>query len=69
VIVNNTLALYDVAAALRAAYARQPGPTRHGFMYEKLDRCHDHAKTHEARQRLRALYAACEVLSREEGPS
>jgi len=67
VIVNNTLALYDVAAALRAAYASQPGPSRHGF--EKLDRCHDRAKTPEARQRLRALYSACEVLAREEAPS
>lgn len=68
-IINNTLALYGVATALRAAYGGQPGPSRHGFMYEKLDRCHDRAKTPEARQRLRALYSACAVLAREEASS
>lgn len=68
-IINSTFALYDVATALRAAYVVQPGPSRHGFMYEKLDRCHDRAKTPEARQRLRALYSACEMLAREEAQS
>lgn len=68
-IINCTLNLYAAAAALRSSYQGKPGPSRHGFMYEKLDRCHDHAKTPESRQRLRALYSACEVLAQKDAAS
>jgi hypothetical protein len=57
--------VYAVAEALRTAYRGSSGPHEEfGFMFEKLDRCHDMAKTSEARRCLRALYSACEVLAR-----